>query len=88
MYLTHIPVPTEKLLPWLQAVRSSAAALECQIQHWDALHEAKPESFPVTTEYFHHQLRDLQDLEMFLSMSWNQYMDSLALPQAKEVSHV
>ena len=66
---TQTSVPNEKLSPWYFAVRYSILRMEQAIRYSQEL--------GLSTTYDEHQLEQLRDLEQFLKMSWDVWMDDM-----------
>jgi len=66
---THTPVDNFKLSPWYFAVHWASRMLQ------DKIVEAEKNGFNPT--YDIHQLEQLEDLEQFLKMSWDEWMGSI-----------
>jgi hypothetical protein len=66
---TTIDLPTDKLTPWHYAVSWAKIVLQQKI---DRMQE---HNIPCT--YDQEKLAELEDLDMFLQMSWNEFMDGL-----------
>jgi hypothetical protein len=66
---THTSVPNEKLSPWYFAVHYSILRMEDAIKHTEEL--------GLSAKYDKHQLEQLRDLEQFLKMSWDVWMDDM-----------
>jgi hypothetical protein len=66
---TQTSVPCEKLSPWYFAVNYSILRMEQAIAH--------SEELGLTPTYDYCQLDQLRDLEQFLKMSWDVWMESL-----------
>ena len=67
---THTSVPNEKLSVWYFAVRYSILRTEQAIKYSREL--------DLSTSYDELQLEQLRDLEQFLQMSWDVWMDDMA----------
>jgi len=67
---THTSFPSEKLSPWYFSVRWAIYHVESSI--------ARCVEHGLSTTYDEQQLVKLQDLEQFLKMSWDVWMDELA----------
>ena len=67
---THTSVPNEKLSPWYFAVHYSILRMEQAIKYTEEL--------GLSAKYDKHQLEQLRDLEQFLKMSWDVWMDDMA----------
>jgi hypothetical protein len=65
----HVALPYEKLSRWMFAASHAAWALECRIE------DSKARGFDTSYDQLH--LEAMQDLHMFLKMSWDGWMDSL-----------
>jgi hypothetical protein len=66
---THTPVPNEKLSSWYFAIGHCKYVLQDRI--------ATAEANGWGTDYDQAHLERIEDIEMFLKMSWDAYMDSL-----------
>lgn len=66
---TQTPVPNDKLSKWFFAVQHAQFVLQQRIVQYQL--EDRDASYDMR------QLEQLNDLSMFLSMSWNEYMDAL-----------
>jgi hypothetical protein len=66
MLATHTPLPNEKLSPWYFAVRWAIHTLKAAI--------AERKSHYSCTIYDERALAQLEDLEQFLKMSWDEWM--------------
>ena len=66
---THTYVPNEKLSVWYFAVRYSILRTEQAIKDREAL--------GLSSSYDELQLEQLRDLEQFLQMSWDVWMDDM-----------
>ena len=66
---THTAVPNEKLSIWYFAVRYSILRTEQTIKHTQEL--------GLSSSYDELQLEQLHDLEQFLKMSWDVWMDDM-----------
>ena len=66
---THTSVPNEKLSVWYFAVRYSILRTEQAIKYNREL--------DLSTSYDELQLEQLRDLEQFLKMSWDVWMDDM-----------
>ena len=75
--LTHTQLANENLSPWYFAVRYSTLVFQQRINDLEQL--------GLNCSYDHHSLKQLQELEQFLKMSWDTYMDSLESTSTKEV---
>jgi hypothetical protein len=67
--LTHTQLANENLSPWYFAVRYSTLVFEQRINELERL--------GLNCSYDRHSLKQLQQLEQFLKMSWDTYMDNL-----------
>lgn len=67
------PVPNDKLTPWWLAVGHAKILLQDRIDQNEAL--------GVLSSYDKRQLERLEDLEMFLQMSWDAWMGGLETKQ-------
>ena len=74
--LTHTELANENLSPWYFAVRYSTLVFQQRINELEQL--------GLNCTYDHHNLKNLQELEQFLKMSWDIYMDSLEITTTKE----
>jgi hypothetical protein len=72
-FFTHTQLENTKLSPWYFAVHWSAIQLQEKI--------VDSERLGVDPTYDMLQLRQLQDLEQFLKMSWDQWMDGIEARQ-------
>lgn len=73
-------LPTDRLSTWYFAVRWGRYHIEQSIQR------AKEAGFDPA--YDEHQLQQLEDLEQFLKMTWDEWMDELVPSKTdEEVSH-
>jgi hypothetical protein len=72
-FFTHTQLENTKLSPWYFAV------------HWAGIHLQErivdSERLGVDPTYDMLQLQQLQDLEQFLKMSWDQWMDAIEARQ-------
>ena len=72
-FFTHTQLENTKLSPWYFAV------------HWAGIHLQErivdSERLGVDPTYDMLQLQQLQDLEQFLKMSWDQWMDAIEASQ-------
>lgn len=66
---THIDLPVEKLTPWYFAV---GWAKQVMIQNI-----VRVKALGMSTEYDERHLEQLEDMEQFLKMSWDVWMDEL-----------
>lgn len=66
---THTPVPNEKLSGWYFCIQ------HCKYVLQDRIRVAEHNGW--SSEYDHAHLERLEDIEVFLKMSWDVYMDSL-----------
>ena len=66
---THTSVPNEKLSVWYYAVRYSILSTEQTIKYTQEL--------GLSSAYDELQLEQLRDLEQFLKMSWDVWMDDI-----------
>jgi hypothetical protein len=62
-------LPNEKLTPWWLAVGWARTVLQQRIVHYEAQ--------GWNAAYDMRQLEQLDDMEIFLKMSWDQWMDEL-----------
>lgn len=75
----HTNLPTDRLSTWYFAVRWGKYHVEQSIER------AKEAGF--SSSYDEHQLAHLEDLEQFLKMTWDDWMEDLLPNQTeKEVS--
>ena len=68
-FFTHTQIENTKLSPWYFAVHWAGMVLQQKIADMEAA------GFDPT--YDMRQLEQLQDLEMFLKMSWDQWMEGI-----------
>ena len=68
------PIPNLKLSPWYYAVLAAKAVMQQKITEMEQADIVSP-SFYIA------RLAELEDLEQFLKMSWDQWMESLAARQ-------
>jgi len=68
-FFTHTKLDNIKLSPWYFAVHWSVVHLQDKI--------AEMEKLGVDPTYDIRQLQQLQDLEQFLKMSWDAWMDAI-----------
>jgi hypothetical protein len=66
---THTELSNEHLSPWYFAVRYSAMVFEQRINELEKL--------GLNCAYDRHNLKQLQEMEQFLKMSWDTWMDSM-----------
>lgn len=66
---THTSLPNDKLSAWYFSVRWAIGALQDRIQ--------KHRDYGWSTTYDEHQLDRLEDLEQYLKMSWDTWMEEL-----------
>ena len=66
---THTELANENLSPWYFAVRYSSMVFEQRITDLEEL--------GLNCTYDRHNLQQLQQMEQFLKMSWDAWMDSL-----------
>lgn len=66
---TTLEFPTEKLTMWHYAVSWSKILLQQKIE--------RMQENNIPCKYDQEQLERLEDLDMFLQMTWNEFMDSL-----------
>jgi len=66
-------LPNEKLTPWWLAVGWARTVLQARIVDYEAK--------GWNASYDMRQLEQLEDMEMFLKMSWDQWMDDLGSSQ-------
>lgn len=77
---TTTNLPNEKLSAWYYAVQWGKYHVEQSIE--------RSRQMGFASSYDEHQLRHLEDLEQFLKMSWDQWMESLVTGQtAEEFTH-
>ena len=74
--LTHTEISNEHLSSWYFAVRYSTLVFQQRINDLEKL--------GLNCSYDRHSLQQLQELEQFLKMSWDTYMDSLESATTKE----
>jgi hypothetical protein len=72
-FFTHTEIENTKLSPWYFAVHWAGIYLQEQI--------VDSERLGVDPTYDILQLQQLQDLEQFLKMSWDQWMDGIEARQ-------
>ena len=72
-FFTHTQVENNKLSPWYFAVHWSVVRLQEKI--------VEIERLGVDPTYDMLQLKQLQDLEQFLKMSWDAWMDGIEARQ-------
>jgi hypothetical protein len=72
-FFTHTQLENTKLSPWYFAVHWSVIQLQEKV--------AEMERLGVDPTYDIRQLRQLQELEQFLKMSWDQWMDAIEARQ-------
>ncbi len=72
----HTKVENTKLSPWFFAVNWGIIALQQKI--------AEQEMRGLNPVYDIHQLENLQDLEQFLKMSWDQWMDRMTTDKTEQ----
>lgn len=70
---THTPVDNFKLSPWYYAVSWARRVLQDKIR--------KCEELDFNPVYDIYQLEQLDDLEQFLKMSWDEWMQSITPEQ-------
>ena len=68
------PIDNLKLSPWYYAVLAAKAVLQQKITEIE-------EAGIVSPSFYIARLAELEDLEQFLKMSWDQWMDSLSTRQ-------
>jgi len=73
---TTTNLPNGNLSTWYYAVKWGIYHIEQSIER------SKQAGFKAT--YDEHQLRQLEDLEQFLKMSWDKWMDDLVAGQTEE----
>lgn len=66
---THIDLPVEKLTPWYFAIGWAKQVMIYSIE--------RTKAHGMSTEYDERHLRQLEDMEQFLQMSWDVWMDDL-----------
>ena len=69
MSRTHTPIPNDKLTTWHFAVSHAVHCIEMRIK------TSNERGF--CSKYDQFQLEALEDLDMFLRMSWDVYMENL-----------
>lgn len=67
---THTSLPNVNLIPWSAATRWAIIVIQERI--------AAGERHGYSTDYDQYQLKELEDMEQFLKMSWDVYMEDLA----------
>jgi len=72
----HTKVENTKLSPWFFAVNWGIITLQQKI--------AEQEMRGLNPVYDIHQLENLQDLEQFLKMSWDQWMDRMTTDKTEQ----
>jgi len=80
MSRTHTPFPNDRLSRWHFAVQHAVFRLKQQI--------VTNETQGNDTEYDMRQLEQLQDLDMFLSMSWDAWLDELCTNLPAETNRI
>ena len=70
MYSTT-SIPNLKLSPWYYAVLAAKGVMQQKITEME-------QAGIVSPTYYIARLQELEDLEQFLKMSWDQWMDSFA----------
>jgi len=71
-YMNHTtPIPNLKLSPWYYAVLAAKAVMQQKITEME-------QAGIVSPAFYIARLAELEDLEQFLKMSWDEWMDSLA----------
>ena len=73
MYSTT-SIPNLKLSPWYYAVLAAKGVMQQKITEME-------QAGIVSPTYYIARLQELEDLEQFLKMSWDQWMDSFAVDQ-------
>ena len=73
MYSTT-PISNLKLSPWYYAVLAAKAVMQQKINEME-------QAGIVSPAFYIARLAELEELEQFLKMSWDQWMDSLAPSQ-------
>ena len=73
MYSTT-PISNLKLSPWYYAVLAAKAVMQQKITEME-------QAGIVSPAFYIARLAELEDLEQFLKMSWDEWMDSLAPSQ-------
>ena len=68
------PIDNLKLSPWYYAVLAAKAVMQEKITQMEEAGIASP-------AFYIARLAELEDLEQFLKMSWDQWMESLASRQ-------
>ena len=68
------PIDNLKLSPWYYAVLAAKAVLQQKITEIE-------EAGIVSPSFYIARLEELEDLEQFLKMSWDHWMDSLSTRQ-------
>lgn len=77
---TTTKLPHEKLSEWYYAVTWGKYHVQQAIE--------RSEQYGFDPSYERHQLERLEDLEQFLKMNWDNWMDSLLHDQtAEEITH-
>lgn len=66
---TTFDLPTEKLTQWHYAVSWVKIVLQQKID--------RMQEYNITCTYDQEKLEVLEDLDMFLQMSWNEFMDNI-----------
>jgi hypothetical protein len=67
---THTSLPNDKLTPWHGAVRWAQFCIQDRIY--------RGEQLGYSSDYDSYQLQVLEEMEQFLKMSWDVYMEGLA----------
>lgn len=75
-FFTHTEIENTKLSPWYFAVHWAGMVLQQKIADMEAAG-----GNPI---YDIRQLENLQELEMFLKMSWDQWLDNLQARQTAQ----
>lgn len=75
-FFTHTEIENTKLSPWYFAVHWAGMVLQQKIADMEAAG-----GDPI---YDIRQLENLQELEMFLKMSWDQWLDNLQARQTAQ----
>ena len=68
------PIDNLKLSPWYYAVLAAKAVMQQKITEME-------QAGIVSPSFYIARLAELEDLEQFLKMSWDQWMESLATRQ-------
>ena len=74
--ITHTKLANENLSSWYFAVRYASLVFQQRINDLEQL--------GLNCTYDHHSLKNLHELEQFLKMSWDTYMDSLEISTTQE----